>query len=557
MAKIHEIDVRGAEIYPATVSSEYPVDRGDYDEILLHTPEAVDMQRNPLPLLVNHDQDTQIGVVEGLRIIGGKLKALIRFASDELAKQYEADVKDKVRQNLSVGYKILDSIVEDGKRIVKKWMPMEVSVVPIPADPQAGFYRSAVNNSWKFKGISMNDEKKTENNSEIRQEISEIRALGRHHNQSDFADECIDAGMGIVQFRTELLEKISNDKPIPTPYVQTRKQDETYNLGRAILGLVDERMKGYEHEISEDLSRNQKKRRSNSIIVPTDQVLTTRVMSASNLSGNISSISDGSRLVPFVQRLGVYPNIGIQVFNGLSSDIKIPRETSAATASFLALDGSTDITEGTPTMDSVSFSPTSLACFTQLSHKLVLQSSVNMDSVIRNLMGQTIANKLDYAVIEGSGSSNEPTGIANTTGINVETYVSSIAYADLLNALETLAADAIPMSNLVWLINPAEISSLASTDKGTDTGEYLLDLSAEQDGRIGSMLGFPVYVSEHVTSGEVLLVRGEHSAIGFFGGLEVEVDPFFDFQKGNIGIRAIQDFDFNVLNANSICKIST
>ena len=179
-----------------------------------------------------------------------------------------------------------------------------------------------------------------------------------------------------------------------------------------------------------------------------------------------------------------------------------------------------------------------------------------MDRVVRNLMATTIANKLDYAVINGSGSSNEPTGMVNTTGINTESYTTAIGYADVLNALETLANDSIPMSNLTWVINPAEISSLASTDKGTDTGSFLLEMQSEQDGRIGSMLGFPVYVSEHVTAGEAVLVRGQHSAIGFFGGLEVEVDPYFDFQKGNIGIRAIQDLDFHVLNANSICLIS-
>ena len=54
-------------------------------------------------------------------------------------------------------------------------------------------------------------------------------------------------------------------------------------------------------------------------------------------------------------------------------------------------------------MDSVSFSPTSLGCFTEVSHKL-LQSSVDMDNYLRNLMSESIANKLDLAVIHGSGS---------------------------------------------------------------------------------------------------------------------------------------------------------
>ena len=557
--KSYELEVRGSQNFPATVSSEFPVDRGDYEEILIHTEEAIDFERSSLPLLVNHDPNTQIGVVERFKRIGDKLKAVIRFASDELSKQYEKDVSDLVRQSLSVGYQILDSFVENGKRFVTKWKPLEVSIVPIPADPQAGFYRSALFNSNKKELENMNEEKLSKQEEKrARAEVLEIMDLANHHNMVELGADYVRTGASLSQFRNALLDKITNDKPLDiAPVVHTRKQDEgTYSISKAILGNFDPKFRGLEHEISEDLARESGKRNSNSIFIPTTELLGTRSMTAGNLGGNISSISDPSRLVSYVQRFGVYGNLGIQEFNGLSSDLKVPRETSGATASFLTLDGTSDITEGTPTMDSVTFSPTSLACFTQLSHKLLLQSAVNMDSVVRNLMARTIANKLDYAVISGSGSSNEPYGFDATTGINTESYTGSIGYSDLLNALGTLATDSIPMSRLSWLVNPAQITGLASTDKGTDTGNFLLQMQSEQDGRIGTMLGYPVFVSEHVTSGQVTLVRGEHSAIGFFGSLEVDVDPFFDFQNGNVGIRAIQDFDFNVLNANSVCLIA-
>ena len=210
-------------------------------------------------------------------------------------------------------------------------------------------------------------------------------------------------------------------------------------------------------------------------------------------------------------------------------------------------------------MDSVSFSPTSLGCFTEVSHKLLLQSSVDMDNYLRNLMSESIANKLDLAVIHGSGSSGQPTGMLNATGINTETYSSAIAYADLANALSTLANDSIPLSSLVWVVNPAEYGTLQVKDKGTDTGQFLLETGSNPNdiNQVGTMLGYPCYVSEHVPAGEVLLARPQHSALAFFGGLELDVNPYQDFQKGVVGIRAIQDFDFEVLNANSICKVST
>jgi hypothetical protein len=412
----------------------------------------------------------------------------------------------------------------------------------------------------------MNDEKMSRSESrKIRDEISEIRKLGVMHNLSNEADDFIENGNSLEQFRSYVLENISNSEPLDLPSTIgkapafNRNYSEEYSLANAIKGCLDPKHRGFEFEVSQDLQRNQELKNEHGVIVPTDHILGQRTMTVGNLAGNVSDISDSAKLIPFVQRQGVYSSIGLTEFAGMSSDVKIPRGTSVATASFLSLDGTTDITEGTPTMDSVSMSPTSLACFTEVSHKLILQSSVDMENYLRTLMSQSIANKLDLAVIHGSGASNQPTGMLNATGINTETYTSAIAYSDLANALSKLASDSIPLNGLSWVVHPDQYASLQIKDKGTDTGQFLLETANNPAdiNQVGTMLGYPCYVSDHVPTGEVLLARGQHSALGFFGGLELDVNPYQDFQKGSIGIRAIQDFDFQVLNANSICKIST
>ena len=554
------MEVREAEFYEGTIATETPVLRQDgNEEILVIHPTNLELHTKDLPLLENHDQDKQIGIVENIRFVGKKLMAKIRFANDEYSQMLKADVDDKIRQNLSIGYRILDYFYENGKKMVNKFSIHEVSLVPIPADPNSGIGRNSdlsysVRNIQFKKGNEMTTRKE-------RKDVAEIVALGNQHNMSVDAQQFIENGNSLSQFRKHILDNISNDEPLPVmeaPMIN-KGTSEQYSISNAIRGCVDSKYRGFEHEVSQDFQRKQDLKNEHGIIIPTEAVLGQRTMTVGNLAGNVSSISDASKLIPFVQRQGVYSSIGLTEFNGFSSDVKIPRGTSVATASFLSLDGSTDITEGTPTMDSVNFSPTSLACFTEVSHKLVLQSSVDMDNYLRNLMSESIANKLDLAVIHGSGSSNQPTGMLNTTGINTETYSSAIAYADLANALSTLASDGIPLNAISWVVNPAEFASLQVKDKGTDTGQFLLETESNPDdiNQVGTMLGYPCYVSDSVPSGEVLLCRGQHSALGFFGGLELDVNPFQDFQKGVIGIRAIQDFDFQVLNANSICKVST
>ena len=109
-----KLEIRGTESFEAVISSEFPVDRGDYKEVIVHNRESIDLSRFPLPLLVNHNTNNQIGVVENPRFEDDKLIADIRFANDDLAKQYEEDVKDKIRNNLSIGYKVLKSKIIDG-----------------------------------------------------------------------------------------------------------------------------------------------------------------------------------------------------------------------------------------------------------------------------------------------------------------------------------------------------------------------------------------------------------------------------------------------------------
>ena len=562
------MEVRDAKFYEGTIATDTPVMRehGE-EEILVMHPKSIELHTKEVPLLENHDMNKQIGIVENIRLVGKKLMGQIRFANDSYSQMLKEDVDDNIRQNLSIGYRILDYVYEGAKKMVTKFSIHEVSLVPIPADQNAGIGRSMSNSDYfvrniNLKGKEMEEKLSRSQKKNLREEISEIRALAKRHNMDDLGDDAIDSGMSLNEFRKVVLREIDNSEPLSTgkaPMINLRSSNETYSISNAIRGCLNPKEKGFEHEISQDYQRKQELKNEHGVIVPTEAILGQRTMTVGNLAGNVSSISDASKLIPFVQRVGVYSSMGLTEFAGFSSDVKVPRGSSAVTASFLSLDGSADITEGTPTMDSVSFSPTSLGCFTEVSHKLLLQSSVDMDNYLRNLMSESIANKLDLAVIHGSGSSGQPTGMLNATGINTETYSSAIAYADLANALSTLANDSIPLSSLVWVVNPAEYGSLQVKDKGTDTGAYLLETENNPNdiNQVGNMLGYPCYVSEHVPAGEVLLARPQHSALAFFGGLELDVNPFQDFQKGVVGIRAIQDFDFEVLNANSICKVST
>ena len=116
------MEIREAEFYEGTIATETPVMRQNgEEEILVMHPTNVELHTKDLPLLENHDHSKQIGVVENIRFVGKKLMAKIRFANDEYSQTLKQDVDDKIRSNLSIGYRILDYFYENGKKMVIKF----------------------------------------------------------------------------------------------------------------------------------------------------------------------------------------------------------------------------------------------------------------------------------------------------------------------------------------------------------------------------------------------------------------------------------------------------
>ena len=104
--------------------------------------------------MFNHDRDKVIGKIENAWIEDNRGKAKIKFDSDDEAKVIMEKVAKGTLRGVSVGY-VIDNyeIVEKGKTstdgrfegpcyIARKWTPLEISIVSIPADSTVGVGRS-------------------------------------------------------------------------------------------------------------------------------------------------------------------------------------------------------------------------------------------------------------------------------------------------------------------------------------------------------------------------------------------------------------------------------
>ncbi|MBF0115661.1 MAG: peptidase U37 [Magnetococcales bacterium] len=163
------MQVRSANFVPGTVNGEErtvemvwstgaSVRRTDwrtgkpYDETLSVEAAHVDLSRlnSGAPLLNSHDAsslDSILGVVERAWIANGEGRATVRFSSRDGVAAIFKDVQEGILRNVSVGYMVRKYEVTEERGKVPlwravDWMPLELSAVPIGADPGAGF-RSA------------------------------------------------------------------------------------------------------------------------------------------------------------------------------------------------------------------------------------------------------------------------------------------------------------------------------------------------------------------------------------------------------------------------------
>ena len=562
------MEVRDAQFYEGTIATETPVMRQDgNEEILVMHPKNIELHTKEVPLLENHDHNKQIGIVENIRLVGKKLMASIRFANDEHSQILKQDVDDKIRQNLSIGYRILNSFYEDGKKMVDRFSIHEVSLVPIPADANSGIGRSS-DLGYSIRNIQftnkedkkMNEEKHLSRNErkELRSEIAEIRACAKYYDMDDLGDKAISEGLTLDQFRSVCskerekrreVEEFSNIYTSAPAYHSHSNQE--YSVARAIAGIDDPSKRGYEWEVSQDLERTMPKSNPNAVILDT-RTMTSGTAGANTIQNNVQA-----NIHDFMQQKSIAMSLGATTFTGNVGNLEVPLGTSASGATVLATDGTTQASETTPTLSKLTLEPTRIADVIPLSYGFLQQSTPDVETYVRRLLANTFAKVMDEQIFAGSGSSGQVQGILGTSGINaVSNGGSEVTFANFLSAISELGADAVDLANLKLIVNPANVDNLVSTVKYASTDSPILDMKAEEDGRIGSFNGYPVYATNAVTADNYILGDFRELAIASWGGIEVSKNDFYDDRRFISSLNAIMSFDSGCLEPKAFCKIT-
>lgn len=588
-----EIHTRTAEIFTRKIdskartvelsfSSEAPVARWFGDEILDHSPGSVRLGRlnGGAALLLDHNPEKQVGVVVSARIDSDrKGRAVVRFGTSHLADEAFRDVQEGIRRLVSVGYRI-HAQDKDGTNAgresvrVRDWEPYEISIVSVPADETVGVGRSlSVPTSPQISKTKMTTENLDPAAIE-RSRTTRILALseqGRSQGITVDANRAIAEGLTPDQFREQIFESLisrqSNYTPgAPAPeYSRAEQRDiSRYSLARAIASAAEGRLDGVEREMSDELAR-QMGRRPEGFFIPNSVLAQRAGMSVTGDSGAYGASAVPTQLTELLGALRPHLAVagaGATILSGLAGNIGIPR-VAATTASWAAETGT--LSEQTPAVDQLTMSPKRLGAFSVLSRQLVTQTGGGVDDFIRRDLLTALATALDSAAINGTGTSNQPTGILAAVGIgSVAGGTNGLAptLAHLLALVAAVANANADQGTTGFLINTKTEAKLRGTARVASTdSEMLLN-----DGQT-TLIGRRMHVTNNVPS---TLTKGSSSGVcsaiifGNFadlvigqwgGGIDLLVDPYTLSTSGQLRLVAQGFFDILVRRAASFAAM--
>lgn len=240
-------------------SSEEPYLRstwydGPWLETLGHADGECDLSRlnDGAPVLINHGRFTSsdtplclIGTTTRAWIEGGRGYVAVKLSRREGMEGLVQDIQDGIVRNISVGYQIHErTLLKETEGMpdeyrVTKWLPMEVSIVDIPADATVGLGRSIEqpeqptrytvvdlpDEGLTLKGSDMPETQNAASGGEQKPDIDAIRAetiaaertraanirtaVRSANLDADYADELINNGVSVDAAREAVLNKLA------------------------------------------------------------------------------------------------------------------------------------------------------------------------------------------------------------------------------------------------------------------------------------------------------------------------------------------------------------
>lgn len=578
-------------------ASETPVERWWGNEILECSTAAMRQGRlrTGANLLCDHNTRDVVGVVESVEIGADRIaRAVVRFGKSARAEEVWQDVKDGIRRNVSVGYLIHRAVLveeRDGQETyrISDWEPYEISLVSVPADASVGVGRSlsgtqapaapaaaSTTPSPTEETRTMTTEATTAAPAQPaapaqRDHAKEIATLGKSvPGGVELANDAIQRGLTVDQFQGELIRHLSS-QPKPTADIgMTDKEVRRFSVVRALHALANpgnaaaRNAAAFEFEAS-TAAAQRSGREARGVMLPYD------VMRASDLvkgtagkGGNLvaTELLSGS-FIDMLRNAMVIHGLGAVNLAGLVGDIAIPKQTGSATAYWVAEDGVPS--QSGQTVGQVTMSPKTLGAFTDISRKLLLQSSIDVEGMVQKDLASVLGLAIQQAALNGTGLSNQPKGIlgghvASPTVVG-GTNGAAPTWEHIVGLETAVSVANADVGTLAYLTNAKVRGKLKTTSKVSGQNGFIWEngdtpLNGYRSAVTNAMPSNLTKGTAAAICSAAIFGNWADLVIGMWGSLDLTVDTVTLGTSGAVRVIALQDVDIAVRNAESFATFA-
>jgi len=576
-------------------ASETPYERWWGVEILDCSSKSMRLQRikSGAPLLCDHNTRDQIGVIESVQIGADKVaRAVVRFGKSARAEEWFQDVIDGIRSSVSVGYEIHSAkLVETKDGVdtyrVDDWEPYEVSIVSVPADTSVGVGRAAgeespvippnTNRSKESPAMqtapeaspapaapAIQSQDTAARDAAQRKLTAELLAIGDAHerfNGRQLAREAIERGdTNTEALRSHIMNAMTAAQKGTTPAANldlSRGETQRFSVLKAIRALVDKDWSGagFERECHLEILKRTGLNAAvhGGFYMPADIQRRDLTVGTTTAGGNLVGTNlQPQSFIDLLRARSVCAGLGMTMLTGLVGNVTIPKLTGAATAYWLANEA-TAITESQQTFGQLALSPKTLGVYTEISRLLMMQSTPAVEALVMEDFARVMALGIDLAVLEGSGSSGQPTGISLTAGIG-SVSGSSLALAGVTEFQTDLATGNALTPNCGFVTTPAVAGLLAQRARISSTDSVTLWRGSVLEGTVE---GYRARTTTQITAATMTFGDFAQAVLAEWGMLEIALNPFANFGAAISGIRAIQSVDVGIRQAAAFSRATS
>jgi HK97 family phage major capsid protein len=230
---------------------------------------------------------------------------------------------------------------------------------------------------------------------------------------------------------------------------------------------------------------------------------------------------------------------------GLVGNVDIPRKTARSQGYWIG-EGD-DAPEGEMDLGQIALSPKTVAAYSDITRRLMMQSSLDVEALVRADLAEALGLAIDLAGYYGSGSAHQPKGIANYTGIAAVDFAGVYpSYVEAVAMETAIASKNAAVANMAYVVDAQTKGAAKTTQKfpGTPTGATLWEQG-------DTMNGYQTRVTNQLTAGDVFFGNFADLIIAMWGGLDLTVDTMSLSKSGGTRIVVFQDVDFALRRVES------